>query len=228
MSLRPFARLPSKMQNEAVRRYYNLLCKKKTQLICKRAGDVVLSLLLLALTAPVMVCIAAAVRIDSPGRAVFRQKRIARYNRCFYIYKFRSMREGAQGGEITLENDPRITRVGGWLRRYRLDELPQLLNILRGELSFVGPRPEVERYVARYDEAMMATLLMPAGLTSPATILFAQEAQYLNAAHSERVYCELLLPRKAALNLRYIESFSLGGDLQILRDTIKSLLFPCG
>lgn len=228
MLLRPFARLPLEMQNERVRRCHELLAQKKAQLIIKRAGDVALSLLLLLLFAPAMAGIAAAIRLDSPGPAIFRQTRITRYNRPFRMYKFRSMRTGAPGGRITCKDDKRITRVGKWLRRYRLDELPQLYNILRGDISFVGPRPEVECYVARYDDTMMATLLMPAGLTSPAAILFAQEAQFLDGEHNERVYCELILPRKAVLNLRYVETFSLRSDLKILLDTLRSLFFPYG
>lgn len=224
MSLRPFAKLPCGMRNDKVRFYYDLLCEKKHQLIIKRAGDAALSLLLLLLTAPAMACIAAAIKLDSPGRVIFCQPRITRYHESFCIYKFRSMEDKAGGKEITCKNDPRITRVGGWLRRYRLDELPQLINILRGEMSFVGPRPEVERYVTHYDDAMMATLLMPAGITSPAAIFFAQEGDYLDAQQNERVYCELILPRKAALNLKYVETFSLKGDLKILYRTIRGML----
>ncbi|MEG1773695.1 MAG: sugar transferase, partial [Oscillospiraceae bacterium] len=153
-----------------------------------------------------------------------------RYNQPFTMYKFRTMtvESGRSGEEITGRADPRITRLGRLLRNSRLDELPQLWNVLRGEMSLVGPRPEAERYVECYDDAARATLLMPAGITSPASLFFADEAELLDTDQNERVYIELLMPRKAALNLEYLRDFSLALDCRVLFRTMRRMFLDSG
>ncbi|MEG2174352.1 MAG: sugar transferase [Oscillospiraceae bacterium] len=226
MLLRKFANLPCEMQNEVVRGYYDLLIPKQAEFFVKRVLDFLLALLLLILTLPLMLIISMVVRSDSPGGALFCQTRRMRYNKEFVIYKFRTMSmDCPSGGSVTTRNDPRVTRIGKFLRSSHLDELPQLFNVLRGELSFVGPRPEVPYFVARYDEAMLATLLIPAGITSPATLLFANEADLLDGTESERIYIDLLMPRKASLNLDYLCEFSLLGDLRIMALTTLRIFF---
>lgn len=228
MSLRKFAALPSALQNEAVRCEHRLLEERRGCLAAKRCFDIALSLVLLPAAALPMLLIAGAVVLDSPGPALFCQTRQGRYGRPFTMYKFRTMTVGGEGPLLTRRRDGRVTRVGEFLRRRRLDELPQLWNILRGELSFVGPRPEVGRYVARYDELMLATLLIPPGLTSPAALAFADEAELLDTEQAERVYVDLLLPRKAALNLRYLRELSPRTDLRVLLRTVGKLFgFKC-
>lgn len=216
-----FSDLPQRMQNPSVKFYYNLLLKKQGALRTKRLFDLVLSALLLALLSPVMAVVALAVVFDSEGGAVFRQERIAQYGRPFVIYKFRTMRPGAERGSgVTLPGDGRVTRIGGFLRKTRLDELPQLINVLLGDMSFVGPRPELLRYVRQYDDAALATLLVPQGITSPASLCFRNEERLLTGSSPERIYTELILPKKAALNLRYIERLSPLEDLCIMAETL--------
>ncbi|GKH50911.1 MAG: sugar transferase [Oscillospiraceae bacterium] len=218
---RRFAELPVEMQNESVSPYFELLSAKRRQLFFRRAAELPLALFLLALLLPLMGFIAAAVCFDSPGGAIYRQTRVTALGRRFTIYKFRTMRfSPGDGGQLAGSGDSRITRMGRLLRRLRLDELPQLWNIVRGEMSFVGPRPELPRFIERYDRAALATLLLPAGLTGPASLAFAGEERYLDTDESERVYADLILPRKNAVNLAYIASFSIWLDLKILFQTL--------
>ena len=162
--LRRWEDLPKRMQNEAVRPYYEQLQKKKVSLFLKRCIDVSLSSALLLFLAPVMLLIGIAVRLDSPGPALFRQVRVTQYGRQFRIFKFRTMVNHADrmGTQVTASGDARITHLGRKMRHYRLDELPQLLNIFLGDMSFVGTRPEVVKYVREYTDEMTATLLLPA------------------------------------------------------------------
>ena len=187
------------MQTSQVYPYYCRLASKRGQLFWKRWLDFVLSSLLLLLLWPVMAGIALWIKLDSPGPVFFRQERVTQYGRIFRIYKFRTMVDDAErkGSLVTAEGDSRITRVGTKLRGCRLDELPQLINIWKGEMSFVGTRPEVEKYVARYTDRMKATLLMPAGITSEASIMYKDEARLLeNAEDADEVYVEKVLPEK--------------------------------
>ncbi|MBO4538040.1 MAG: sugar transferase, partial [Erysipelotrichaceae bacterium] len=170
---------------------------------------------------------ALAVIIDSPGPVFYRQRRVTRYGKIFRIHKFRSMVSdaSARGGLLTLNNDGRITRVGRFIRHYRLDEFPQLLDILAGNMSFVGTRPEVEKYVEHYTDEMNATLLMPAGITSRASILYRNEDRLLNEADDpDRVYIEKVMPDKMKYNLEMLRDFSLIGELGILLDTVRTIL----
>ncbi len=226
---RQFAELPAKMRNESVRPYYELLSAKRKQLFLRRMLERPAALLLLAGLSPVVLLLAGAVCLDSPGGPFYRQIRVGELGRPFSLYKLRTMQvNAAVHPPLASQEDPRITRVGRLLRRWHLDELPQLLNIVRGEMSFVGPRPELPRFVAQYDPESLATLLVPPGLTGSASLKFSDEARYLNTGERERVYKDLILPRKNACNLEYLRAFSLLRDGQILLDTAARLLQRTG
>lgn len=215
--------LPHSMRNERVRKYYDVLCKKRRSLIVKRAFDIVTSLILLILLMPAFICIAILIKRDSDGPVIFSQTRVTSFDRNFTIYKFRSMVERAPelGSEVTVANDVRITKIGAVLRKYRLDELPQLVNVLKGDMSFVGTRPEVRKYVDAYSPEMMATLLMPAGITSVASLKYKDEDRLLeNADDADLVYIKRILPDKMRYNLRSLKRFSLIGDLCTMVRTV--------
>jgi lipopolysaccharide/colanic/teichoic acid biosynthesis glycosyltransferase len=192
----------------------------------KRLFDVVASSLALALLLPVLLVLAFAVASTSPGGAFFRQVRVGRHGRPFELLKFRSMRPGSEArGQITVgERDPRITGVGHFLRRTKLDELPQLLNILKGDMSVVGPRPEVPKYVALYTPKERAVLTVRPGLTSLASIAYINENEVLGrSADPERTYVEEVMPAKLALDLKYVRERSMGLDLSIIARTALRL-----
>ena len=197
--------------------------------MAKRAFDVLVSLVLLALLALPMALIAAWIRLDSPGPVFFRQARVGRHGVPFAIHKFRTMRhvaEGAAGLPLTVGDDARITRAGRWLRRTRLDELPQLLDVLSGHMSLVGPRPEVPRYVALYPPGLRErALAVRPGITDPASLEHLDEAALLAAAADpEREYVEHILPRKLALAAAYAEQATLASDLRVLARTVRVML----
>ena len=220
--LRKWEDLPEFMKCEEVRKYYDILKRKKVQLRIKRTCDVLMAGVLLVLLAVPMVFIAAAIKADSPGPVFFRQERITVYGRKFRIHKFRTMISDAdqKGPEVTVRNDGRITRVGSRLRELRLDELPQLLDILAGNMSFVGTRPEAVKYVKKYTKEMRATLLLPAGITSEASIRYRDEAGLLEQAEDvDEIYLKKNLPKKMKYNLAEIRNFSLWEDLCILVKT---------
>ena len=173
MELRPWRLLPDEMRTKEVRKYYNILMKHRMWLKVKRAFDVVVAGIMLAVLIIPMGIIALAIRLDSPGPVFFRQARVTQYGKIFRIYKFRTMVDNASklGAAVTVDNDSRITKVGAFLRKYRMDEFPQLFNILAGDMTLVGTRPEVPKYVKKYTKEMYATLLLPAGLTSRTSIL---------------------------------------------------------
>lgn len=221
--LRRWEDLPKRMQNEAVRPYYEQLQKKKVSLFLKRCLDVSLSSALLMLLAPVMLLIGIAVRLDSPGPALFRQVRVTQYGRQFRIFKFRTMVNHADkmGTQVTASGDARITRLGRKMRHYRLDELPQLLNIFLGDMSFVGTRPEVVKYVREYTDEMTATLLLPAGVTSEVSIQYKDEEKLLaDVADVDEAYIHIVLPEKMEYNLKSLKEFSLIHELRIMVDTV--------
>lgn len=194
----------------------------------KRGFDLVLSSLLLFILSPVFLLLIILIKLDSPGPVFFRQVRITSYGRPFRIFKFRTMVCDApeRGPSITVAQDPRITKAGKILRRFHLDELCQLLNVFQGDMSFVGTRPEVPEYVAAYTPEMWATLLLPAGITSHASLLYRNEAAQLNAAESpEQVYLEKILPEKMKYNLEDILEFSLRRDIVILFQTLYAVFF---
>ena len=220
-------KLPKRMQNEEVKKYYDILYKKRASLAVKRAFDAVVSAFMLILLSPVFLILAIAIKADTPGPVFFRQVRVTQYGRKFRIFKFRTMVAGAEklGAQVTAKGDPRITRVGRVIRKYRLDELCQLLDIFRGTMSFVGTRPEVPKYVARYTDEMMATLLLPAGVTSEASIRYKDEERLLEgAADVDEVYVKEVLPEKMKYNLEAIRRFSLAGEMKTMVRTVFAVL----
>ena len=222
----PWEDLPPTLQTEEVRPYYEALSRRGLQLWLKRLLDVVGATVLFVLLGWLFVILALLIKLDSPGPVFFRQRRVTQFGREFRIVKFRTMtyRPVAPGDQITRGDDPRITRVGAVLRRYRLDEISQLIDILRGTMSFVGTRPEVPDYVRQYTPQMRATLLLPAGVTSTASIEFKDEAQILAfAPPGQDAYVTQVLPAKMRLNLRDVRDFSIGRDLRIAFRTILAV-----
>ena len=225
--LKRWEQLPQELQNDSVRPYYEALSRKRGQLLLKRVFDILVSLVLLVLLSPVMLILALAIRLDSPGEVLFRQVRVTQYGQEFRIFKFRTMVANAQqlGTQVTVQGDMRITRMGKLLRKCRLDELPQLLNILMGQMSFVGTRPEVPRYVRQYTPQMLATLLLPAGVTSQASIRYKDEDRLLdNSSDPDRTYVEQVLPGKMEYNLNSMLDFSLWQDLKTMVQTVGAVL----
>ena len=225
--MRKWNELPEFMKNEEVKTYYNILQKKKISLMLKRVFDIIVSILMIILLSPVLIAVSIWIKLDSKGPVFYRQERITQYGRVFRIYKFRTMVTGADkiGTLVTTKNDSRITRVGEKIRKCRLDEIPQLFNILLGDMSFVGTRPEVKKYVDAYTDEMMATLLLPAGVTSLASIQYRDEdeilAKYVDEEHSvDEVYVEKILPDKMKYNLRYLKSFSIVEDIVLCVKTV--------
>ena len=190
----------------------------------RRLLDVTVAGMLLLVLAPLLGVLALLVRANSTGPALFRQIRVGRNGRPFVLLKLRTMRAGAPGPVITFGGDARITRLGAWLRRTKLDELPQLWNVLRGEMSLVGPRPEVPDYVALYTAAQRAALLVRPGLTDPASIAWADEAARLaRFAEPDRAYADVVLPQKLALSLTYLERRTVWSDLAVVMRTVGHL-----
>lgn len=225
--MKKFESLPAELQNEQVRPYYEALAAKRGQLFLKRAFDILVSAILLLLLSPILLFFAIWIKLDSPGPVFYRQERVTTYGRIFRIFKFRTMKVDADkmGSLVTLKNDDRITRVGHVIRRYRLDELPQLLNILTGDMSLVGTRPEVAKYVAAYTPEMKATLLLPAGVTSTASILFKDEEELiakfiLEGIEVDDIYITKVLPEKMHYNLSYLKNYSFLGDLKLMVRTV--------
>lgn len=211
------------MQIPEVREYYEILSKRKKSLIVKRVFDLVISFILLIIAAAPMMVIAAAIAIDSPGGIFYRQERVTAYGKRFMIHKFRTMVVNADtiGTQVTARNDSRVTKIGKFLRKYRLDELPQLIDILIGDMSFVGTRPEVVKYVKAYTKEMRATLLLPAGVTSEASIRYKDEADLLSGAEDvDRIYIEKVLPGKMEYNLESIRRFGLFRELKTMIRTV--------
>lgn len=219
--------LPPFLQIEEVKPYHEYLWKHRGQLYIKRTFDFVLSSLMLVLTAPLFLCLAAWIKVDSLGPVFYRQERITQYGRRFRIYKFRTMVQDAdrKGSLVTVGGDTRITGAGKKLRGCRLDEFPQLINIWKGEMSFVGTRPEVSKYVKQYTKQMRATLLLPAGVTSEASIRYKDEDRILEekVAEGKRVdeaYVEDVLVEKMGWNLKSLREFSLVNDVWLLFRTV--------
>lgn len=225
--MRSWNELPEKMQNDEVRYYYDILCKKERALKAKRVFDFSLAMVLSILLLPIMVIIAIMIKTDSKGPVFYRQVRVTAWGRKFKIYKFRTMVQNADkiGSQITSREDVRITKVGKLIRKVRLDEIPQLFNVLTGDMSFVGTRPEVPKYVVHYDNRMLATLLMPAGITSRASIEFKDEDVLLAGAEDiDEAYIRKVLPAKMAYNLKELECFSLLRDLYTMILTVFAVL----
>lgn len=231
MRLVEWERLPKRMRNESVRPYYDRLRVRKKDLAAKRAMDVAAGAVLTVILSPVMLILAAAIKIDSRGPVFFRQERITQYGRSYRIFKFRTMVADAdkKGPAVTTSGDSRITRMGRLLRKCRLDELPQLFNVLAGDMSFVGTRPEVKKYVEAYTEEMWATLLLPAGITSRTSIAYKDEDEvmekYLKEGDTvDEVYIRHVLPEKMRYNLEYLKNFSIAGDIKVMIDTVFAVI----
>lgn len=225
--VKKWEKLPEEMRTDAVRPYYDILVKKNGSLLLKRVFDVIVSAIMLVLLSPVFLALAIAIKVDSPGPVFYRQVRVTQYGKEFRIFKFRSMVSNADkiGTQVTVGNDSRITRVGKLIRKCRLDEICQLIDIFRGTMTFVGTRPEVPKYVTAYTPEMMATLLLPAGVTSEASILYKDEDQLLNAAQDvDATYIKEVLPGKMRYNLQSILNYSFWGDIHTMLRTVFAVL----
>ena len=225
--LREWNQLPEYMQTDAVRPYYDQLKKKGFSLFLKRIFDIVVSLVLIVLLSPLLLVLSILIVLDSKGGVFYRQERVTQYGRKFRIFKFRTMVANADkiGTQVTVSNDSRITRVGAVIRKYRLDEIPQLFNILLGDMSLVGTRPESTHYVKHYAPEMFATLLLPAGVTSEARIKYKDEAELLNKADDvDKVYIEKVLPGKMEYNLESISNFSFIKDIGTMFKTVVAVI----
>ena len=227
MKLIKWNELPEKMKNEEVRYYYKILEKKKFHLFFKRVFDFILALILLIVLSPIMLVIALAIKLTDRGPIFYRQVRVTQYGKRFRIFKFRTMVMNADkiGSQVTVGDDPRITKVGKKIRKLRLDEIPQLLNVLSGEMSFVGTRPEVVKYVEEYSNEMLATLLLPAGITSEASIEFKDEDKILDGVDNvDRVYVQDVLPIKMVFNVEYIKDVSIWNDFSLMINTALAVI----
>lgn len=226
MILKKWDKLPPEMQNDEVKKYYEILKKKQLSLFFKRVFDIVVSSVMLIVLLPVFLILAVAIKIDSPGPVFYRQVRVTQYGRKFRIFKFRSMVQNAdKGSQVTVKCDSRVTRVGKIVRGCRLDEISQLLDVWRGTMTFVATRAETPQYTEQYTPEMMATLLLPAGVTSLASILYKDESMLLDAAEdTDKVYVEKILPAKMYYNLKQIEQFSLWNDIKTMFMTVFAVL----
>ena len=223
MILKKWDDLPEFMKCDEVKVYYDILSRKKGSLVLKRIFDIVVGAILLILLSIPMLVIAVMIKMDSKGPVFYRQERMTRYGKKFRIHKFRTMVNNADqiGSAVTVGGDSRITKVGAKIRDYRLDELPQFFDVLSGDMSFVGTRPEVTKYVEKYSNEMLTTLLLPAGITSEASIRYKDEAKLLDAADDvDRVYVEKVLPSKMRYNLESIEKFSFARELGTMIRTV--------
>lgn len=225
--LKQWKDLPAFMKTEEVRPYWEALNKKRWQLAVKRLFDLIIALVLIVLLAVPMMILAVWIKIDSRGPVFYRQERVTAYGRHFMIHKFRTMVPNADkiGTAVTVGNDSRITRAGSKLRKARLDELPQLIDVLQGSMSFVGTRPEAVKYVNQYKNEWKATLLLPAGITSECSIRYKNEDRLLDGASDvDRVYMEQVLPEKMKWNLRSVRQYSLLQDIRTLFCTVAAVL----
>lgn len=226
MIIKNWEKFPENLRKDEVHIYYERLRKRTLSLILKRIFDIMMSLLLILILSPFLIIISIIIKKEDGGSVFYRQVRITQYGKEFKIFKFRTMVEGADkiGSLVTRSEDSRITRVGKTLRKYRLDELPQLFNILIGEMTFVGTRPEVPKYVEKYTDEMMATLLLPAGVTSEASIMFKDEDKFISKGIDvDRVYIDEILPQKMEYNLYQLKNFSIGHEIILLLKTVRAV-----
>lgn len=225
--MRKWEEIPDFMRIPEVRPYYDALKKKRVSLIVKRMFDIVSSGILLMVLSPVFVVLAVAIKIDSPGPVFYRQERVTQYGRIFRIHKFRTMVNNADkiGSSVTVSGDNRITSTGVFLRKYRLDEIGQLIDVLVGDMTFVGTRPEVKKYVDQYKPVMRATLLLPAGVTSEASIRYKDEAEQLTSVDDiDETYVKKILPDKLAINLEYLINFGFITEVSVMARTVIAVI----
>lgn len=227
MLIKKWEKLPEDMKNDAVYPYWQKLRKKNFSLFWKRVFDIVVSFLMLLILSPVFLILAIAIKIDSKGPVFYRQERVTQYGKKFRIHKFRTMVTDADkiGSQITVAGDSRITKVGRMIRKCRLDEVSQLLDVLSGKMTFVGTRPEVIKYVEQYTDEMKATLLLPAGVTSLASIKYKDEDSLLeNAENADETYVNEVLPGKMEYNLQAIQKYGFWRDIGIMFKTVSAVL----
>lgn len=227
MLVKKWEKLPQNLQCDSVRPYYEKLRKKNFSLFFKRVFDIFVSSIMLILLSLVFLILAIAIKIDSRGPVFFRQERVTQYGKTFRIFKFRTMVAGADkmGSQVTVGGDARITKVGKFIRKCRLDEVSQLIDVWRGKMSFVGTRPEVPKYVERYSDEMLATLLLPAGVTSEASIKFKDEDELLkDAVDVDETYVNEVLPRKMEYNLQSLKKYGFWRDIGTMFKTVGAVL----
>lgn len=226
MRLVKWDKLPADMQTEEVREYYDVLRKKRFSLFWKRIFDIFVSAIMLIILSPLFLILAIAIKTDSKGPVFYRQERVTQYGKRFRIFKFRSMVQNAdKGSQVTVDHDSRVTKVGKFIRKFRLDEICQLIDIFRGTMTFVGTRPEVPKYVNEYTPEMKATLLLPAGVTSLASIYYKDEAELLSGAEdTDKTYVEKILPAKMYYNLKEIKNYGFWRDIKTMFMTVFAVL----
>ena len=226
MLIKKWKKIPKEMKNDAVYQYWLMLRKKNFSLFWKRVFDILISLILLILLSPVFLILAIAIKADSKGPVFYRQERITQYGKTFRIHKFRTMYTGSEkGSQVTVSNDDRITKVGRRIRRLRLDEIAQLVDVFTGAMTLVGTRPEVPKYVRQYTDEMKATLLLPAGITSLASIRYKDEDKLLaNAENADETYVNEVLPGKMEYNLRAIRKFGFWRDIGTMFHTLGAVV----
>lgn len=227
MRLLQWEKIPQDMQTEEVRKYYDILKKKKCGLFFKRVFDIFVSLVMLIILSPLFLVLAIMIKMDSRGPVFYRQERVTQYGKKFRIFKFRTMVNNADkiGTQVTVGDDVRITRVGKFIRKCRLDEICQLIDIFRGTMTFVGTRPEVPKYVACYTKEMMATLLLPAGVTSLTSIYYKDEDKLLsNTENVDEIYISQILPQKMKYNLLSIKNFGFWNNIKVMFMTAFAVL----
>lgn len=227
MLIRKWTELPAELQTDEVRPYYDILRKRNFSLFWKRVFDIVVSLIMLILLALLFAVLAIAIKIDSSGPVFYKQERVTQYGKHFKIYKFRTMVNNADkiGSQVTVKSDSRITKVGKFIRKCRLDEISQLINVFNGTMSFVGTRPEVPKYVEHYTPEMKATLLLPAGVTSEASIKYKDEDKLLeNAENADEVYINDVLPRKMEYNLSALKKQGFWRDIGTMFKTVFAVV----
>lgn len=224
--MKSFSKLPPQFRCDEVKEYYNILSHKNGSLILKRAFDIVVSFILLLLLIIPIIIIALAVKLTSEGPVFYIQERVTTYGKIFKILKFRTMVQNADkiGTLVTTDSDSRVTNIGRFLRKYRLDELPQVFNVLSGSMSIVGTRPEVPKYVNEYKPEYYATLLIPAGITSLASIMYKDEEKLLSSSKdADYVYINEILPEKMKYNLQYTKNFGFFSDIKLMFKTVKDV-----
>ncbi len=231
MKMPEYEKLPKELQCDEVKHYYNILKTKTKVLIIKRIFDVFVAIFFIIFLSLPMAVIAILIKCTSKGPVIYKQVRVTTFGKEFKIFKFRSMRTDAdsKGELLTVGEDDRITKVGRFIRKFRLDELPQIFHVLSGKMSIVGTRPEVPKFTAEYSNDMLATLLLPAGVTSLASIKFKDEAELLAKADDvDKAYVEQILPEKMKYNLEYIENFSFTGDIKLIFKTVAEVFTSRG
>ena len=225
--MRAFDKLPAQFNNDSVKAYYDILSKRRGSIVLKRAFDIIVSLIVLIILIIPIIIISVCIKVHSPGPVFFRQLRVTKYGKVFRIFKFRTMVVNAEslGSMVTTKGDSRVTSIGRTLRKYRLDELPQIFNVILGDMSFVGTRPEVKKYVDLYKDEYYATLLLPAGITSLTSIMYKDEEKLLASSDdADEVYINTILPEKMKYNLQYTKNFGFWYDIKIMLKTVKEVI----